>query len=134
MSLYFSQPMCIARACCGALVMQLRLNSQQVAFVVPYKDGSEATKYWRWVQEIKPPLPKGFRGRFHMAAILLKVGHSLHNGTDWSSSCTLRQTAELPSKSLPGANLPQEIKATANQVCATYLIVIAHKMVCNLFR
>lgn len=66
-----------------AEVTSLRLTSdplhlcsstrQPVQYIVPYKDGKEAGKYWRWVEEVKPPLPRGFRHNFHMAAILLKV-------------------------------------------------------------
>lgn len=48
--------------------------SQQVVFVAPCKGGGkEAELYWRWVEEIKSPLPKGFQRNFHNAAILLQV-------------------------------------------------------------
>lgn len=48
--------------------------SQQVVFVAPCKGGKKETElYWRWVEEVKPPLPRDFRHKFHMAAILLKV-------------------------------------------------------------
>ncbi|CAM9890313.1 unnamed protein product [Ectocarpus fasciculatus] len=47
---------------------------QQVVFVAPYRGGGkEAELYWRWVQEVKPPLPKGFQRNFHNAAILLQI-------------------------------------------------------------
>ena len=50
------------------------LTSQQVVFVAPCKGGKKETElYWRWVEEVKPPLPRDFRHKFHMAAILLKV-------------------------------------------------------------
>ena len=59
-----------------------RFNSQQVVFVAPCKGGKKETElYWRWVEEVKPPLPRDFRHKFHMTAILLKVGQKL-----WVSS------------------------------------------------
>ncbi|CAN0440150.1 unnamed protein product, partial [Scytosiphon promiscuus] len=51
----------------------LSVRSQQVVFVVPYRGGDEADEYWRWVREVKPPLPRGFRHRFHMAGIMLTL-------------------------------------------------------------
>lgn len=42
--------------------------------MAPNKGGKKETElYWRWVEEVKPSLPRDFRHNFHMAAILLKV-------------------------------------------------------------
>ena len=47
-------------------------------FVAPCKGGKKETElYWRWVEEVKPPLPRDFRHKFHMTAILLKVRRPL---------------------------------------------------------
>ncbi|CAM9447359.1 unnamed protein product [Laminaria digitata] len=67
---------------------------QQVVFVVPYKGGDEADEYWRWVQEVKPPLPRGFRHKFHRAAIMLKIksepdSHKTWDRPEASACCVL---------------------------------------------
>ncbi|CAM9224345.1 unnamed protein product [Hapterophycus canaliculatus] len=64
---------------------------QQVAFVAPCTRGKkEAELYWRWVLEVKPPLPRDFQRKFHMAAILLKIKTEPDSHETWdrpSSQC-----------------------------------------------
>eukprot|EP00752_Nemacystus_decipiens_P005307 g4814.t1 len=68
---------------------------QQVVFVAPCKGGKKETElYWRWVEEVKPPLPRDFRHKFHMAAILLKIKAEPDSHKTWdrptaSECCTL---------------------------------------------
>lgn len=57
----------------GPHTLLVVFESAQICYMVPYKDGREAEAYWRWVQEAEPPLPRGFRDKFHMAAIYLQV-------------------------------------------------------------
>ncbi|CAM9518428.1 unnamed protein product [Ectocarpus sp. 12 AP-2014] len=59
---------------------------QQVVFVAPCKGGGkEAELYWRWVDEIKPPLPKGFQRNFHNAAILLQIQTEPDSHKTWDT-------------------------------------------------
>lgn len=74
-------PYLIFRSAVCTLCMNMppsTFSSQQVVFVASCKGGKKETElYWRWVEEVKPPLPRDFRHKFHMAAILLKVRRAL---------------------------------------------------------
>ncbi|CAM9832407.1 unnamed protein product [Pylaiella littoralis] len=68
---------------------------EQVVFVAPNKGGKKETElYWRWVEEVKPSLPRDFRHNFHMAAILLKIKTEPDSDKTWdrpsgSACCVL---------------------------------------------
>lgn len=79
--------------------------SQQVVFVAPCKGGKKETElYWRWVEEVKPPLPRDFPHKFHMAAILLEVRRTLPNAI---LARDQKQSA-IHSHTLPAATSPED--------------------------
>ena len=45
-----------------------------IKLILPFENGLEREKYWKWVEEVKPELPSGFlRNWKHSAAIIQKV-------------------------------------------------------------
>ena len=50
------------------------LCHQVIKLIVPFEQGKEVERYWTWVYQVTPPLPKGFlRGFRHSAAVIQKV-------------------------------------------------------------
>ena len=50
------------------------LCNQVIKLILPFEQGREVERYWEWVYQVAPPLPKGFlRGFRHSAAVIHKV-------------------------------------------------------------
>ena len=50
------------------------LCASEIKIILPFANGEEKEKYWKWVEEVKPELPATFmRNWRHSAAIIQKV-------------------------------------------------------------
>lgn len=59
---------------CGSVILRIFLS----------EGGDEAVRYWAWVYEESPPLPKNFRANFRRSAGVLKAVHGVNTEDDYS--------------------------------------------------
>lgn len=49
----------------GAGFCNCPICAEVIKLILPHEGGREVEKYWKWVLEVKPPLPSGFVRSFH---------------------------------------------------------------------
>lgn len=70
------------------------LCNQAIKLILPFDQGKEVDRYWSWVYQVTPPLPKDFlRGFKHSAAVIQKV-YIDERGADSNNAGTSRRRRE----------------------------------------